>query len=140
MKAENRDVSISLIRDIAMLMVIACHLCEQLSGACRARETVTLLCNWSRVLFALVLFTILHRQIKIGYVGEKVMAFSDKYSYPIYLAHMIYIKGPLGTLNLTACPALNLGVTIALAFASSVGLLYLCQGIRFVYAKGKARA
>lgn len=103
-------------------------------------ETVTLLCNWSQVLFALALFTILHRQIKIGPVGEKVIAFSDKYSYTIYLAHMIYIKGPLGTLNLTASPALNLGVTIALVFASGVGLLYLCQGIRFVFAKGKARA
>lgn len=102
-------------------------------------EAVTLLCNWSQVLFALALFTILHRQIKIGHVGEKVIAFSDKYSYTIYLAHMIYIKGPLDTLNLTNCRVVNLGITLALVFASGVGLLYLCQGIRFVFANGKAR-
>ena len=38
MKAENRDVSISLIRGIAMLMVITCHLCEQLSQGMSGRE------------------------------------------------------------------------------------------------------
>lgn len=119
---------------------LARYIMEEPLDTCLGGETVTRICNWSQVLFAGIFFMILHRKMKIGDLADKVIAFSDKYSYTIYLAHMIYIKGPLSTLNLTACPALNLGVTIALVFASGVGLLYLCQGIRFVFAKGKARA
>lgn len=102
-------------------------------------EMVTGICNWSQVLFAMVFFKILHRKMKIGSLADKAIAFSDKYSYTIYLAHMIYIKGPLSTLNFTASRVVNLGVTIVLVLVSGVGLFYVCKGIRFVFAKDKVK-
>lgn len=96
--------------------------------------------NWSQVFFALVFFMLFFNRRKPKKILSRMVAFSDKYSYTIYLAHMIYVKGVLCTLSLTSSVANNLVLTCALILASGIGLFYICKVISFLLAFGKVYA
>lgn len=67
----------------------------------------TTFCNYSHMLLGISLFLIfkfLFKNIK----ENKLLSFSDKYSYEIYLVHQFFILGPISFMKLTPYTALNI--------------------------------
>lgn len=84
---------------------------------------------WSQVFFAIVVFLLIYG-IQVKSSNLKILLnFSDKYSYNIYLAHMIYIKEPLSTIFLTKFLLLNYIITFFLSIISGVLLYCFCRKI-----------
>lgn len=91
-------------------------------------EYLTLmLCNWSQVFFAIIFFGLVIGEIKPGKILCKILCFSDKYSYCIYLVHMIYVKGVLCTLFLTGYRTVNVIITLIVIFVSGIMFYYVCR-------------
>ena len=88
--------------------------------------TVTYL---SQVFFAIVAFSIIHKVKVLSKKLKKILDFSDKYSYDIYLAHMIYIKGALSVMFLTKFLILNYLIAKFLSIFSGIILYHSCRKI-----------
>lgn len=58
---------------------------------------------------------------------KKILDFSDKYSYDIYLAHMIYVKGVLSVMFLTKFLILNYLIGLFLSIISGIILYHICR-------------
>ena len=56
-------------------------------------------------------FIVLERYIKIREYG-RVLALSDKYSYPIYIGHQLFILSPFALMSITPYTLLNIFVTL----------------------------
>lgn len=91
--------------------------------------------EWSRVFFGLALF------LSIMLIGNyifrvkgvekcKFLDWTDKYSFDIYIVHMIYIKGVLSLLKLTSSVFINLVIIIFVILSSAVALNYICKIVR----------
>ena len=85
------------------------------------------LCNWSQNVFAIVFFFVLKGRSVKSYRIKRLLDISDRYSYDIYLAHMIYVKGIISTIFLTSSMAVNLCITIFLIVFSGMILYYICR-------------
>lgn len=88
--------------------------------------------NYSRVFFALAIFCVLLL------VGERMLVkdnytllnLSDRYSYDIFIVHMIYIKGVLSVLDMTKYYLLNVLLMLFLSVISAVILNSACLLLR----------
>ena len=83
----------------------------------------------SQVFFAIVAFSIIHKVKVLSKKLKKILDFSDKYSYDIYLAHMIYIKGALSVMFLTKFLILNYLIATFLSIFSGIILYHSCRKI-----------
>lgn len=96
------------------------------------------LCNhyiyYSRLIFALCIFAVIilmgEYDFWKGRILHKILDFSDKYSYDIYIVHMIYIKGVLSLLNLTSVYLVNIGIMLITTFISAFMLNKICEMAR----------
>ena len=87
-------------------------------------------CNWSQVFFAVVVFLLLKGRVKPGTGMGKLLRFFDRYSFSLYITHMIYVKGPLSTVFLTPSLVVNIGITLAVIFISGVAFHHICEGLK----------
>ena len=90
-------LAISTILNLAKIY-IRYDLLGQLNNAGLAYKLATYYINYSRVIFALaIMLTIIYLcklfEQKIKNRNLYILDFSDKYSYSIYIVHMIYSKG-----------------------------------------------
>lgn len=104
-------------------------------------EFCTYYINYSRLFFALTIFLCL--MILGGSLEKKralphfVLDFSDKYSYDIYIVHMIYVKGPLSVLSVTGSYIVNVLIMIVIVIISAWILYKGCNILILVYQKVK---
>lgn len=87
--------------------------------------------NWAQVVLAVVIFSatyyIAQRYFFLHVARVKWLDLADKYSYDIYISHMIFVKGMLSTVFLTDSIMLNLVITIIAILISSIVLYYVCR-------------
>ncbi|MCM1540497.1 MAG: acyltransferase [Blautia sp.] len=86
--------------------------------------------HWSAILLAITISGVVYAilsHVRFRKKGKKILDICDKYSYDIYLCHMLYVKGMLSTVFLTDSLILNLLITFALIFINAVLLYYLCR-------------
>ena len=83
--------------------------------------------RWSQVFFAIVVFLMIYKVKVLSRSLKKFLDFSDKYSYDIYLAHMIYVKGALSVMFLTNFLILNYIIGLFLSVVSGIILYHICR-------------
>lgn len=91
--------------------------------------------NWSAVLLAITLLITIYcgvglilRDRKLrGNLKIKWLDIADKFSYDIYICHMMFVKGMLSTIMITPYVFLNLAITGVLIIVSSIVLYYVCR-------------
>lgn len=84
------------------------------------------LCRYSHLLLGLAIFLLLYGRFRKGEYCI-IWRLSDKYSYPIYLVHQLFILSPLTLMSITDINAINwLVVVIAIIF-SGVLLYHLAK-------------
>ncbi|MCM1540492.1 MAG: acyltransferase [Blautia sp.] len=90
--------------------------------------------NWSSVLLGIVIALAIYYTTKriLKYRTEKRtqikwLDIADKYSYDIYICHMLYVKGMLSTIMITPYIVVNLGVTVLLIAINGCLLYYICR-------------
>lgn len=91
--------------------------------------------NWSAILLAITIsITIcgLFKHIVMRKGVKKFLDLCDKWSYDVYLCHMLFVKGMLSTIFLTDSIFLNLFITFILIIANAIVLYYLCRPKEFV--------
>lgn len=79
--------------------------------------------KYAHLLLGAALFILLHRLVVIA-KGNRVLDFSDRYSYCIYLVHQLFILSPFAVMALTQITALNILLAYAL---SCLGGYLLCR-------------
>lgn len=62
---------------------------------------------------------------------ERVLRFSDKYSYDVYLVHQVFILGTFSMCGLTGFRGLNISLTLLVIFLCSIILWHLCRGTEY---------
>lgn len=102
--------------------------------------------NYSRVFFAISLF------VSFKYIGNvilkyilnsnktrlkshaiKILDLSDKYSFDIYICHMIYIKGPLSLLSITNIYIVNILITLLVTIISAIILRDISDLVKYLF-------
>lgn len=82
--------------------------------------------DYSHMLLGLSLFFIIYLLIKNHDLKQsKLIDFSDKYSFEIYIVHQLYILGRFSLMNLTPIMPINILVILFMIVISSVILKYL---------------
>jgi hypothetical protein len=89
--------------------------------------------NWSRVLLAIMLSIMTYTLFR--YIRSKLggttrirwLDMADKFSYDIYICHMLFVKGMLSTIMLTSNLMVNLLITGILAIVNGIVLYYICR-------------
>lgn len=94
------------------------------------RDILEYLINYTRtydalLIVLLILFVCSNRWITNGTV-KKFLDFSDRYSFDIYIAHMIYIKGVLTLLDLTGSYLINVCLMLTASIGSGIVLYHIC--------------
>ncbi len=86
--------------------------------------------NWVQVLLAVLIFVgvykLLHKVMQKK-TTVKILDWSDKYSYDIYISHMVFVKGMLSTVFLTGFLPLDILITFALIVVSGIVLYYVAR-------------
>jgi peptidoglycan/LPS O-acetylase OafA/YrhL len=104
-------------------------------------ELCTYFINYSRVLFALTIFCVLlligKLLINKSNIIQRILDFSDKYSYDIYIVHMIYVKGILSLLDFTNSYIFNVILMLITTIVSAYILNTICSYIRRIMRKEK---
>ena len=99
-------------------------------------DTRQLFCSqyieWSRVFFALTIFLTVYaiEEKNIHHKFKKILDWVDKYSYDIYIVHMIYIKGCLSLLNITSDIYINIFIMVIVVLGSAILLNWFCEMIK----------
>lgn len=86
-----------------------------------------LITGWHHTLLGLSIFAIFYiifSKLNLSKI-EKIVKFSDKYSYYIYLTHHIFILGSYSLLKLTNILSLNIIIIIACTVVSALLLYYI---------------
>lgn len=89
--------------------------------------------NYSRVVFALAIFFLLlfvTKKINWNNSLGRFLEMSDKYSYDVYIVHMIYVKGILSVLDITGNYILNVCLMLVLTVLSAVILHFISNYFR----------
>ena len=99
-------------RRVSVLLCIGALLCNGVQILCDYVLHITLpmhnvFCNYSHVLLGAALFVIL-RNVFRNIQDCRLLRFSDRYSYEVYLVHQFFILGPLSLMSLTESRVLNL--------------------------------
>ena len=112
-----------------VVLNILCYYCNYIKPNLFSREITIKLTQWSQVFFAIVSFFTVYKREILSKKLKKILDFSDKYSYDIYLAHMIYVKGALPVIFLTKFLILNYLVATLLSVVSGIILYHSCRKI-----------
>lgn len=94
--------------------------------------------EWSAVILGLSLFLIfwlIGKRLFDGIESEEVRKFfdlADKYSFDIYIVHMIYIQGVFSLLKLKTNIYVNVIISIFVILGSAFILNMICAGIRLL--------
>lgn len=97
---------------------------------------ITFFYNGCQSLYALCLFIViflLGRQICKAQWIKKLLDFSDEYSYDIYIAHMIYVKGVLSLMSLTGTIWIDVAITLVAILVSGVLLRWICRLLEWFF-------
>jgi peptidoglycan/LPS O-acetylase OafA/YrhL len=90
---------------------------------------------YTRVCLGITLFLLLYYifgMINFSklYIIKKMLTFSDKYSYDIYICHHFYILGPFGFMSLTKNNFINCIIVFIFILISGIILNRICQFIK----------
>ena len=110
-----------------VLLNILCYYCNYINPNLFSREITIKLTQWSQIFFAIVAFFIVYKREILSRKLKKILDFSDKYSYDIYLTHMIYVKGALSVIFLTKFLILNYLIVVFLSVSSGIILYHICR-------------
>ena len=80
--------------------------------------------HYSHLLLGIALFLILASVFNSSRYS-KLLVWSDKYSYPIYLVHLIFILSPFSLMSITRFSGLNVIITVACIVITGIALQYL---------------
>ena len=125
---EKNILKIFILFNFVVLNILR-YYCNYINPNLFSREITIKLTQWSQVFFAIVSFFIVYKREILSKKLKKILDFSDKYSYDIYLAHMIYIKGALSVIFLTKFLILNYLVATLLSVVSGIILYHSCRKI-----------
>lgn len=125
---EKNILKIFILFNFVVLNILR-YYCNYINPNLFSREITIKLTQWSQVFFAIVSFFIVYKREILSKKLKKILDFSDKYSYDIYLAHMIYVKGALSVIFLTKFLILNYLVATLLSVVSGIILYHSCRKI-----------
>ena len=126
--SEKRVLKIFIFLNFAILNILR-YYCNYINPDFYTTNITLEITRWSQVFFAIVAFSIIHKVKVLSKKLKKILDFSDKYSYDIYLAHMIYIKGALSVMFLTKFLILNYLIATFLSIFSGIILYHSCRKI-----------
>ena len=123
---EKKILKIFILFNFVVLNILR-YYCNYINPNLFSREITIKLTQWSQVFFAIVAFFIVYKREILSRKLKKILDFSDKYSYDIYLAHMIYVKGALSVIFLTKFLILNYLIAVFLSVFSGIILYHICR-------------
>lgn len=98
--------------------------------------------NWTRVMLAVTIFSggyyVIRKYVEIE-SKNKFLDLADKFSYDIYISHMIFVKGMLTTVFLTSNMMVNFFITMFAIVSSGIILYYICRPKEVFYYWRKRR-
>ena len=89
--------------------------------------------NYGMDVFALAIFCLLlvfTKKVQWIEGARRFLDLSDKYSYDVYIVHMIYIKGVLSVLDLTESYFLNVCLMLVLTIISAIVLRWISRNLK----------
>ena len=98
--SEKRALKLFIFLNFAVLNILR-YYCNYINPDFYTTNITLEITRWSQVFFAIVVFLMIYKVKILSRSLKKILDFSDKYSYDIYLAHMIYVKGALSVMFLT---------------------------------------
>ena len=123
---EKNILKIFILFNFVVLNILR-YYCNYINPNLFSREITIKLTQWSQVFFAIVVFLMIYKVKILSRSLKKILDFSDKYSYDIYLAHMIYVKGALSVMFLTNVLILNYIIGLFLSVVSGIILYHICR-------------
>lgn len=92
--------------------------------------------RYGHVLLGSTIFIILYEILKkVDIKDNKLLSFSDKYSYYIYLTHQVFILGAFSLLFLTKILTVNILIIFICSILSGILLEFICNKILKVISK-----
>lgn len=95
--SEKRILKIFIFFNFIILNVLR-YYCNYINSNLFPKGITLKITQWSQILFAIVAFFIVYKREILSKKLKKILDFSGKYSYDIYLAYMIYVKGALSVI------------------------------------------
>ena len=95
--SEKRILKIFIFFNFIILNVLH-YYCNYINSNLFPKGITLKITQWYQILFAIVAFFIVYKREILSKKLKKILDFSGKYSYDIYLAHMIYVKGALSVI------------------------------------------
>lgn len=124
--SEKRVLKIFIFLNFAILNILR-YYCNYINPDYYTTNITLEITRWSQVFFAIAVFLMVYKVKILSRSLKKILDFSDKYSYDIYLAHMIYIKGALSVMFLTNVLILNYIIGLFLSVVSGIILYHICR-------------
>lgn len=88
---------------------------------------ITILIIYGQFLLGLMLFSIMLTVLKLNYC--RLLKWSDKYSYSVYLVHLLFVLSPFTLMKLTDFTVLNIIVVVAAIIMSATILQYISSKV-----------
>lgn len=124
--SEKRALKLFIFLNFAILNILR-YYCNYINPDFYTTNVTLEITRWSQVFFAIVVFLMIYKVKILSRSLKKILDFSDKYSYDIYLAHMIYVKGALSVMFLTNVLIFNYIIGLFLSIVSGIILYYICR-------------
>ena len=124
--SEKRVLKIFIFLNFAILNILR-YYCNYINPDYYTTNITLEITRWSQVFFAIAVFLMVYKVKILSRSLKKILDFSDKYSYDIYLAHMIYVKGVLSVMFLTKFLILNYLIGLFLSIISGIILYHICR-------------
>ena len=125
---EKRILKIFILFNFIVLNILR-YYCNYINTDFFSEEVALRITYWSQVFFAIVAFLIVYKRKVLSKKLKKILDFSDKYSYDIYLTHMIYIKGTLSMIFITKFLVFNYLIVLIISVMSGIILYHSCRKI-----------
>lgn len=124
--SEKRALKLFIFLNFVVLNILR-YYCNYINPDFYTTNITLEITRWSQVFFAIVVFLMIYKVKVLSRSLKKFLDFSDKYSYDIYLAHMIYVKGALSVMFLTNFLILNYIIGLFLSAVSGIILYHICR-------------
>lgn len=124
--SEKRALKLFIFLNFAILNILR-YYCNYINPDFYTTNITLEITRWSQVFFAIVVFLMIYKVKILSRSLKKILDFSDKYSYDIYLAHMIYVKEALSVMFLTNVLILNYIIGLFLSVVSGIILYHICR-------------
>ena len=124
--SEKRALKLFIFLNFVVLNILR-YYCNYINPDFYTTNITLEITRWSQVFFAIVVFLMIYKVKVLSRSLKKFLDFSDKYSYDIYLAHMIYVKGALSVMFLTNFLILNYIIGLFLSVVSGIILYHICR-------------